>query len=274
MTAERELFGRVWSIRIGDHDVTQLDFDADITKSTKREPNKCALTIYNLAKEHRDAIRQGTEVEVNAGYERAGGAHRRFLGETKKVAISRNDVDVVTKIDAVDKGDAYRRARVNRSFGAGTSLEVVVRALVGELDVGTGNLEDWVRGLEFEQGGRTFPNGYVVSGSAPRELTRVLRGTGLRWSVQNGVLQLRERGKPVRTTAVRLSPATGLIGSPTVGEKGKVSAEALLHPDIYPGVVVVVESDQLEGQFSVAAVRDSLRSRGQEWKSTLELKPY
>lgn len=274
MSGERELFGRVWSLRIGSHDVTGLDFEADVSKSTKREPNKCTLTVYNLSKQHRDAIAKGTEIEVNAGYERAGGAHRRFIGAVKKVAISRNDVDVVTKLDAEDAGDAYRTSRINRSFAPGTSIEVVVRALVGSLDVGPGNLEDWVRGLGLEDGSTSFPSGYVVSGSAPRELTRVLHSAGLRWSVQNGVLQFRERGQPVRSTAVRLAPDSGLIGSPTIGEKGKVTAETLLQPDIYPGSIVTLESDQLRGQYTVASLKDALKSRGAEWKSTLELAPY
>lgn len=274
MTVERELFERVWSLRIGTHDVTGLDFEADISKSTKREPNKCSLTVFNLRKEHRDAIAAGIEIEVNAGYARAGGPHRRFTGAVKKIAHSRNDVDVVTKMDAEDAGDSYSRARINRSFGASSSIEVVVRALVQALGVGPGNLEDWARGLRLEDGSNSFPAGYVVSGSAPRELTRVLHAAGLRWSVQNGVLQLRERGQPVRTTAVRLASDTGLIGSPTVGEKGKVTAECLLHPDLYPGAIVVLESDQLRGQYTVAALKDTLRSRGTEWKNSLELAPY
>lgn len=274
MTAARELFGRVWSLRVGSYDLTQLDFEADVTRSTKREPNKCSLTIYNLRKEHRDELAKGLEVEVNAGYERAGGAHRRFAGAVKKLDVSRNDVDIVTKIEADDAGDTYRRARVNRGFGPGTSIEVVVRALVDALDVGAGNLEDWARGLSLEDRSSSFPNGYVISGSAPRELTRVLRSAGLRWSVQHGVLQIRERGKPVRATAVRLARDSGLIGSPTLGEKGKVTVETLLQPDVYPGSVVVVESDQLSGQYVVKAIRDALRTRGNEWKSSLELAPY
>lgn len=272
--AARELWGRVWSLRIGSYDITELDFEASVQKSTKREPNKCSLTVYNLRKEHRDAISRGVEVEVNAGYQRAGGAHRRFLGAVKTFDVQRNDVDVATKVEATDKGDAYRRARVSRSFAAGTTLEAVVRHLVSALDVGTGNLEDFARGIAFEDRSSAFPTGYVVSGSAQRELTRVLHGAGLRWSVQNGVIQIAERGRPVRTTAVRLAVDTGLIGSPTVGERGKITAVTLLQPDIYPGSLVVLESDVVTGQYTVSATKDDLKSRGAEWRTTLELRPY
>jgi len=67
------------------------------------------------------------------------------------------------------------------------------------------------------------------------ELERVTTSCGLAWSVQDGALQIRERGQPVRgTRGALLRVDTGLIGDPEVEiaiatKDGAIQGQPIVH---------------------------------------------
>jgi hypothetical protein len=113
----------------------------------------------------------------------------------------------------------------------------------------------------------------VLNGQAADILDRMARSSGYEWSVQDGQLQFLEVGKALQRTAVSLTPDTGLLGSPEVGEKGVVTARSWLQPSIIPGRKVHIRSRQVNGFFRVLKLLHRGDTRGSEWYTEIEGQP-
>ena len=265
-----------------------LDCSFEVTKSTKREPNTATCKIWNLSPEHRRQLDRTSRLAltIEAGYvdstsllfsgdvrvaQSGPGVERRRKADKTKMRGVRDSVDIVTEIEAEDGGNSYRTATVQRSFARGTPVTAVLRAAVEAMGIGEGNLYEL--GLDASLGDvGMYENGTVLAGQAHREVDRIVRSCGLTWSVQNGALQLKRGRNALATSAVRLSPSTGLVGSPSMDADGFVEAVSLLNGSLYPGRPVVLASRDIEGSFQVKRVRHAGETTGQEWYSHTVLK--
>jgi hypothetical protein len=70
--------------------------------------------------------------------------------------------------------------------------------------------------------------------------------------------------------AVVLTPTTGLIGTPSHGEKGAINAVSLLNGEIKPGRKVDIECRSLVGSYRATAVTHSGDTQGSDWYSSFE----
>lgn len=269
-----ELFQREWAVTVDRLRITGLDVAFKVEKSTKREPNKAEVRIWNLTRDQRRQLQEleQVRVKIEAGYQ--DNTFQVFQGDLRRATSERDGADWITSIEGDDGGRAYLTARIQRSYPPGTTVETVVRDCARALGVGSGNVRELTAGASLLGAGSTFPEGTVVSGDVSRELTRLLRSVGLRWSVQNGNLQILRRGEPLQTTAVRLSPSTGLIGVPQVNAEGGVTAVALLVPDLFPGRLVQFDTVDLSGGYRVEAVTYTGDTAADDWYATLECKRY
>jgi hypothetical protein len=253
-----------------------LDIQFTIEKSARHEPNKAQIKVWNLTRDHRRQIQSLSRsrgagrirAQLEAGYEGMTGI--LFSGNLRTADSAPEGPDYITSVEGEDGGHAYQTTRVNESFPPGTSIATPVRACARALGVGLGNLEDAIASATLEGGGTTFPSGTAISGRAADELTELLRSCGLRWSVQNGVLQILRRNEALQSTAVRLTPTSGLIGIPSVDADGKVKARALLNSDIYPGRTVQFETIDLSGTYRVEKAKYIGDSFGQDWYVDVE----
>ncbi len=277
------LFERLWEVKVNGLDVSGLDSSFQIFKSTKREPNTCQLSVINLSADTRQQLEEldNPRIEVKAGYvpdAAVPGAPPRistlFVGDARSLTTEHDGITAVTTFEARDRGRAYQRARINQSFAAGSTVEQVLRAAVLALGVGEGNLSDFTAGLALENGAGVFPEGYVASGSAQRVVDEIVRGAGLRWSVQNGVLTIRRRGQPLQTTATLISVATGMVGAPAAGDRGTVNVVSLIQGGLDPGRKVVLQSRQFSGGYEIRAAEYVGDTAGNDWYANLELKPF
>lgn len=241
-------------------------------------PNTCTVRIWNLSEAHRRQLgaltvrgqapgRIRTELVVGRREPNAPAADfLLFKGDLRYARNERDGADWVTVIEGDDGGRALVDARIQRSFPPGTRVDQVVRACADALGLGLGNLPPLLAGL------RTYDQGTVLSGRASDCLRGVLRGIGLSYSIQHGVLQACRAGQPLAVPVVKLSPSSGLVGSPTRTPEGRVLATALLVPGLDPGVRVQVESAEIpRGTYGVRAVRYEGDASAQPWYAHLEL---
>jgi hypothetical protein len=268
------LFGRRVAVTVGIGGgqalrVTGLDVAFRVSKTLAREPNTAEVQLWNLAPSTRqrfEAVKR-QRIRIEAGY--GDGLGVIFEGDLRKGASHRDGPAVVTTLEAADGERAYRGARVNRSFGPDTSLRSVIESVARSLGLGLGNLDE-VSDADFEGLGQSYAEGTVVSGPARDELDGLLRSAGIEWLIQDGVLQLLVRDRALRATAVRLTPGTGLVESPSLDSENVLRARALLQPGIYPGRKVVVESEFITGTYRVQRAEYLGDTRGGDWIVEIE----
>jgi hypothetical protein len=286
-----ELFKRAWRLQIG-----QLLIDAStpankplsirfkVMKSVKKEPNTIELDVMNLSKDHRGEIESAKDVQLqlSAGYVDNiqvifDGSLRLAKNKKKRkntASVKRIGLEVITEIEGEDGGTAYRDAFVSASFPAGTPVTSVFKSIIREMGIGEGNLVEFSRFSSIRGIGNQYQEGTVVHGKAHREMNRLVKALGLTWSVQNGNLQLLEGGKSLQETAVRLTPSSGLIGSPSKENDGSITCTALLIPDLYPGRKVVIDARDVDVQAIIQRVTYNGDTAGAEWYAQMELKEY
>ena len=265
---------REWRIDVHNRRFQDIDCQFEVVKKLGHAPNTCKITLFNLTESLRGELAQLSRVRVRivAGY--VGDSAVIFNGDLRHVTTGRSDTDILTVIEGNDGGAAYLTARINQSFAPGAAISTVVRACVSAMGLGLGNAAAAIAGARFEQGrGTSFGAGTTLSGSASRELTEVLRSVGMTWSIQNGAVQLLQRGEATRRTAVLLNERTGLLGSPHAERDGRVKAMMLLIPGVGPGQQLRIESEFVTGNFRVREAKFSGETDGEDWSILTDNEP-
>ena len=249
------LFGRKARLTVDILEIEDLDFAFNIERSLSKEPNTAEIKIFNLKEDNRNQLtfaKRGVQTILQAGY--GGTMGVIFVGNLKEVASVKEGVDWVTTVRSGDGQTAANQARFNKSYAAGTSAAKVVGELADALGINTSKAGRALREAVLRDGTQQFVKGTVVKGSTYDELDRLLRSMGLEWSIQDNELQVMTSGAPLANTAIKLSPSTGLIGSPVVGSDKIVRVQALLQPDLMPGRKIEIESERVQGLYRIAKV--------------------
>jgi hypothetical protein len=252
-----------------------LRFAFEVERTLLAKPNKSKITIYNLTDEHAAQLEQfdSVPVQLDAGYKDATATI--FLGSLRTSGTHRQGPDLLTEIASADGKEAHRKARVKATIAKTATTDAVLREVAKALGVGEGNLNQAATKLKFALStGNVFSRGTVLSGSASREMTRVCRSLGLEWSIQNGALQIVERGKALAGTAVLVSEATGMIGAPTVDGMGVLSFVSLLNAEIFPGRLMVLKAERLQGQYRIEECQYSGDTHTNSWQVACKAKRF
>lgn len=225
--------------------VDGLDIEFNVEKSLKpSEPNKATIKVWNLTRDHIKAIGQAQAITVRleAGY-KDNTAQIYFGGVRSAHSQREGDTDFVTTLESEDTiakpGIVGATKKVTKASlvsipqGPRVPLSSALNTLAKIIGVQTGDLSKALAGKSIQV------SGSALHGNAVQRVTDICRSAGLEWSIQDGVLQLLDIGKPLTTTkAFNISPDTGLIGSPTSDSQGVVEATVLLTPGLAPGVLV------------------------------------
>lgn len=278
------LFGRTWLLTVGGTDLTDLDLAFKVERTTRRTLGSAEIRVWNLSRSTRATV-EAAAAEHAVVVLRAGLGNAEppviFRGDARQAFTARDArTDLVTTIVARDGGTAFAEGRTSRSYAPGTPVSTVLRDVVHDLGIGEGNLADYLSSLTLRNGAQGFGDGFVAAGPARRLLDHIIRGAGLRWSIQGGALQIQARGAPLPARAVVLSADTGLVESPTwdeagrrsAGRRGVCTAKVLIQPGIEPGKRVRLESEIITGDFEVRKAVYAGDTRGNDWYATLELR--
>ncbi|MDD5034860.1 MAG: hypothetical protein PHE55_08895 [Methylococcaceae bacterium] len=247
-----------------------LRCEFDVEKTGESTPNKASVTVYNLSPDHRASIVALFPLIITAGYENN---MRLLFKGTIKLADSRRDaVNWVTTIQAEDSGtlDSTRTMRVSMTFGPGTPVQEVFRAIALTLGIGIGNIDLAFADPEIKF--KTFIKPYTVHGTAAEVLDRLCVALKKRWSIQDGVLYVVGPKQTVPALATLLTPGSGLIGVPERGEKGTVKARSLLQGQLMPGAPVTIQCDTMHGIYKVDKARHYGDTHGSDWYTDIECK--
>lgn len=267
------LFGRRVTVQVSTLLLEGFDVSFDISKSlSPKTPNTAELKIWNLNAAHRKQLQEAERVfvSIEAGYE--SGTSLLFRGDLRDVVSLRESADWVTTVTS-DSGRRARKARIVKSFAPGSTVGDVLNAAAKAMGVKLGNSAQRIVNAKITgTSASSFFNGYALAGAIEHEIDRIARSCGLEWSVQDDELQFLDFGAPLAQIAVKLTPETGLIGSPEPGNKGIVEARTLIIPDLYPGRRVEVQSEHVQGMFRVETTKHSGSTFGRDWYVDMQLK--
>ena len=280
-----QLFGRSVDVVVGNYRLTGLDCVFSIEKTLRGEPNKCSLKLYNLAEQTRASFEQlaprrryqtkGVPVRIEAGY----GIDRAllWLGELRNVFTEVDGPEWVTSMDSGDGYLAFQNTRVNLSYGPMTPVTTVYQALVAKLaaaGISTGNAT--AKDLEILGMGKFYPHGTVIAGSAAQELSDLCLSAGLEWSIQDGVLQVLDRGQALRGKALLVSsePNTGLVGSPSIDVDGIATVKILMTPEVRVGCILTLDTARIKGNFRLEKATWSGDTSSDDWYITMQARKY
>lgn len=271
------LFNRTRKVQVGNFDVSHLDCSFTIKRTLRGQPNTCDLIVWNMKRDSLAAIRDTEDlfVEVSAGYASSNEPTLLFRGNANREVFVRTDkTENILQVKARD-GRRSSRARVNRSYGANVPVRQVIRDVIGDMGIGEGNLGDFLDTLLETTNSTNFPHGFVASGQAITIVDRIMRAQGLRWSVQNGNLQVLHQRRSRLVSAKLINSETGLIGSPQRDKLGKVTLSVLMQPGIEPGRIVRVRSRFIDGDYEIQETLYKGKTIGSnaEWQANLVLKP-
>ena len=268
-----------------------LHIGFQIDKDTTKESNKAKLEIYNLSDATRKKIEvPDTEVEIYAGYEKAGGAILAFKGSVTYGFTRDAGTDCITTLDLADGTKAMRDSYCSLSYAPGTSAKTIIQRCANEMGVPVVYGDD-VGELE------SYQNGYSYIGQADGALTEICNALGLSWSIQNNILNIILAGGTSTNRGLVFSPQSGLVGVPeriiqaeyksnksnpkkTAKKKSKKEKprkkagwkiQTLLVPSVNPADMVKVESKWITGWFRVEKVSHRGDYNGTNWGSAMEL---
>jgi len=284
--ADPTLFGRRARVIVGrpqaDYRVLAADsveieglrVQLKVTKTPGKEPNTAEVSVWNLAPETRAAVQlKGAKIIVMAGH--TDTLRQVFTGDVIQCDHVREGAHWVTKFQAGDGQRAHQFARVSESFAPGTGAADIARRLATLFGLDPGNLVE-----AAARAAVTFTQGYSAHGPVSRELSRLLTGLGLDWSVQDGRLQVLAPGESVAgQVAVELSESSGLVGSPEHGSPDKpgkpavLKVKSLMLPDLRPGARFALVSRVATGGYVAGRVEHSGDTDGGEWYTTTEATP-
>ena len=276
-------------LNISFEDTLKIIFSID--KDTTKESNKTKLEIFNLSETTRKSIEQpDNEVEIYAGYERAGGAVLCFRGTVVYGYTTEDTTDSITHLELADGTVALRDSYCTISYAQNVAAKAVIQRCANEM------------GLPIIYGNdvgvlEAYGNGFSFIGLAKDALTEVCNARGLSWSIQNNILQVIKAGGTSTNRGLVFSAYSGLIGAPeriiqaeyksdkttprrTAKEKAQKNEirkkrgwriKTLLAPTVNPADLVKIESKLITGWFRVEKISHRGEYNGAQWESAIEL---
>lgn len=242
------LFGRRHKIVISDNegtavDVSDLHCTFKVTKTMLLEPNTSEITIYNLNAKTENAISMvGTRVIIEAGYE-GSQFGKIFDGDILQCIREKEDAHTYKlTIIALDSDRAINLDVANFSIMRGQTLRSMVEHLANEAKdpVKLGTIAECLSN-------KTLTRGKVFFGKSSDFMEQIAKSNGLKYYMDDGVLNLVDLEELPKDEIVELNPKSGLIGVPEQTEYG-IRGQSLINPQIKLNALLHVDSSLIKAK--------------------------
>lgn len=261
----------------GTLDIRNLRISFSISKSISWSTNTATVRIWNLSPENRNQIANfGDELTLYAGYVNDGGAQLLFVGDTTQVSHSFPQPEIVSTLTCGDGDKIVNNVTISVSFGANTPVATVIQKIAD------------LMGMKIVSGLPTilevYALGFKGTNLARNVLDNACQKANLWWSVQNGNLVIQRKNQGNSKPPVDINVNTGMIGVPerytdkkgefyVTGPKDGWKVRTLLRPDIIPGDVIRLKSNQVpvDGLFFVETIQHEGDNYGPSFESTMEV---
>ena len=242
----------------------------DVLKTIQRTHDTASISIYNLNQQSRAALQGDIRLILEAGYQEK--ISELFNGILQLSGTERQGPDIITSFD-VEDGAETRNKRTALSFPKGTIMKDIVKAVSAAtgLDIGKATKDmDSAEASVLYKLLFAKSEGFSASGSVEKILDEVTKKLNMDYQINGGELKITARGRPTNDPPIPLNVLGGLIGVPSIGAKGVVTAKTLLMPELLPKQRVLIESSTSTGTYMIQQVRFIGDNYGQDWYSEIE----
>lgn len=267
MTPIATLYGRQVVVRLippnGDvRELRGLRVHAKSKKASSGTPATCTIEIYNPAPDSISAMNKaGATIEVWAGYsgqnadgvldpQRLGVLQLIWRGNPVYGGVKSENrpPDTVLTVEAADGGHVVATARVSISFTTQTTVAQIIAEALRQ----TGIPSDVT---SFPQ--TIYPAGFRFVGRVGDLFTQLANTTGQSWYIRDGAFNFAGGST---AESVLLASTTGMVGAPALKSDGSVEVKSLLNPAIRVGGSVSLQSQYINGEFTVQSVETEIDS--------------
>lgn len=251
---------------------TALHISFSIQKADTESQNTSKITLWNLSPSQLATLNEKDCIVVlKAGY----GNHMPlvFTGAVSFVQTTVDGADRMTEIEAIDGRIEIRDTYISVSYSGVINTKKIIDDIAQEMGVTV----TYSYNAEFVD----LPNGFSFVGQAKNALDKACASSGLSWSFQNGILQVKKLKDTMSQEVFLLTPDTGLINIP---KKVSVAAEDkdakdqtgwdvdyLMNAAINIDDYVRVESKAVTGYFRVYSIEIEGDNIEGSWMCTARL---
>ncbi len=255
--------------------IRAMEVKFKIERSLEPTPNTAEILVYNLNDASRAIFqKKPLHVRLTTGYTSDTTLIRLIEGDLMFATTTRVGPDAITKFVIGDGERAFVEARVNASFSGGVNARTAISTVAQTM--GLTMPKSASEAGEFL---KQFSSGVSLRGPSQKVMSKLTKGTGFGWSMQDGQLQML-RDKDVRAGLAELiSVQTGMIGSPDFAAPAAPDKPAVckfkvqLRPQLIPGGRVKIESAEINGLFRIAKVTHTGDFRDNDWYTECESNP-
>ena len=249
-----------------------LHINFSIEKSDADTANTGSISLWNLNAAQLAILSQkDCEIELLAGY--GTKMAKIATGNVTFLSSSSDGADKVTEIEFAESRVELRDTYISLSYAGRLNSKTVWLAVARNLGMATAFSE-----------GAVFPdikNGFSFVGAARGALDKLGKLCNLKWSIQNGVLQVFKHNEAIRNKAYLLNEDTGLLDVPrqiTIASSDENGAEMhgweityLLNGAIGINDCVKVESKIISGVYRVMNITMSGDNLAGDWICTAQV---
>jgi len=253
------IYKRIIKIVIGQEDDTALKIDdlymqIEIKKLISAKPNEGTVKIYNLSDATENQIKdKGIRIRVFAGYD-----NRPALihdGDIRRVDRDRTNVDRIVTIGLGGNTIKLSQAFFNKSYIGQVSVKQIVIDAIPSFNIDATDLD--------QIPDSAFLYDFSFTGKTSDLLDKILNPIKVQWFENDNLIKF-SLGKRAFENVVLLNKDTGLIGSPSVTDKGtkfksvlngrivlneKVKIESRLVNGVYKVIQILHKGDNRDGEF-------------------------
>ncbi len=262
-----------------------LHIKFSIEKTDGSTLNTTKMQLWNLNKTQIATLaKEGCTVELYAGY----GESRPcvFKGTVSLVTEELDGSDRLIEFEVVDGFAEVNDTYVSLSYRGNIEVKRIIEDITNQLGMPVVFSEKARQRLLYVY----YTNGYAYVGKATKALTQLCTKASLRYTIQNGIVQITKVSEPVSNIVHKLSKETGLIGIPkklynsSVSSINSDTSESGTEATLYGYEVVFflngaigindtvyLESSIVTGNFRVSTLKIEGDNLTSDWQCTAEL---
>jgi len=242
------LHNRIIQTVIGQNDGDALRIDSlytqiEIKKAISGKPNEGTVNIYNLAEATENQIQEkGIRIRIFAGHD----LQPILLhdGNIRRVERVRQPPDRITSIFLGGNTIKLAQAIFNKGYSGQVSVRQIVEDAIPTFNIDATDLD--------QIPDDAFLYDYSFSGKTGVMFDKILNPIGVQWFESDNFIKFSSNQKALENV-VLLDSDSGMIGSPTVTDKG-VKFKSVLNGRIVMNERIQIKSSLVSGTYKVIEI--------------------